>query len=154
MACYGRGSITPPSSVHSARHARGNLKLLTQCCLHTISGMYPPDGSNSLADSRIHGVLLHCYDSASAILLRAYILMRIRRRMEWNGVCVCVCTHATLCDTGVHVMAVRTVCIFVVNYWGIVSFCGLSCTLWYSLLFVHGWSGRTCAWCVLIYEGL
>ena len=69
-------------------------------------------------------------------------------------VCVCVCMHATLCDSGVHVMVVRTVCIFMVKLLGNCKVCGLSWTLWYSLLFVHGWSGHTCVWCVLIYEGL
>ena len=63
---------TPPSSVHSAQHARENLKLGTQCCLHTITGMYPPDGPISLADSRVHEALLHSYDSAGAILLHAH----------------------------------------------------------------------------------
>ena len=62
---------SPLSSIHSAQHTSENLKLGTQCCLHTITGMYPPDGPISLADSRVHEGLLHSYDSASAILLHA-----------------------------------------------------------------------------------
>ena len=63
---------SPPPSIHSAQHTRENLKLGTQCCLHTITGIYPPDGPISLADSRVHETLLHSYYSVSAILLRVH----------------------------------------------------------------------------------
>ena len=46
LRCFSCPSMGPStlSSVCSAQHARENLKLGTQCCLHTITGMYPPNG--------------------------------------------------------------------------------------------------------------